>query len=173
MKWYYEKNEEQQGPFSLEEILPVITPVTLVWRESSLGDWVEAQKHPLLKTIFAEPNNIPEKIQESSVIENIKNHHTNDIHITLSFDGVWMILDATVKVYADDVLVGTGSLKNGFHIEFSVTKTQPIIIVKHAFRSEKIKINKLEIGKNYEIILGYDRYLKGNFNSSPVKIIKT
>lgn len=52
MKWYYEKNEEQQGPFSLEEILPVITPVTLVWRESSLGDWVEAPKTSFAKDYF-------------------------------------------------------------------------------------------------------------------------
>jgi hypothetical protein len=84
-----------------------------------------------------------------------------------------MILDATVKVFADDVLVGTGSLKNGFHIEFIVTKTQPIVVIKHVFRSQKIKITKLEFGSSYEIILGYDRYLKGNFNSTPARIIKT
>lgn len=52
MKWYYEKNDEPQGPFSLEDILPVITPDTLVWRENSLEDWIAASDHPNLATIF-------------------------------------------------------------------------------------------------------------------------
>jgi len=173
MKWYYEKNEEPQGPFFLEEILPVITHDTLVWRENSLEDWVIAQKHPLLKSIFTEPINKPKKIVENSSVENIKNPPTNNIQITLSFDGEWMILDANVKIFVDEVLVGTGSLKKGFKIELSVTKNQPVIVVKHAFRSQNIEINKLEFGRNYEIILGYDRYLKGNFNSTPARIIKT
>ncbi len=97
----------------------------------------------------------------------------NSIKITVSFDGAWMIFDATVKVFADDELMGTGSLKNGFHIEFSLSKTRPILTVKHAFRSQKIEIPELEIGKSYELILSYDRYLKGNFNGKPSRIIKS
>ena len=57
MNWYYEKNEEPQGPFYLEEILPVITPDTLVWRANSLEDWVSAKDHPLL-FVFFENNTI-------------------------------------------------------------------------------------------------------------------
>ena len=173
MKWYYEKNEEPQGPFFLEEILHDITHETLVWRENSLEDWVIAQKHPLLKSIFTEPIKTPKKIAENPTIENIKNPTANNIQITVSFDGEWMILDATVKVFVDEVLIGTGSLKKGFKIELSVTKNHPTIVVKHAFRSQNIKINKLEFGRHYQIILGYDRYLKGNFNSTPAKMIKT
>jgi hypothetical protein len=105
--------------------------------------------------------------------EKISDIDRASIKITLSFDGAWMIFDFTVKVFADGELVGSGSLKNGFHLEFNLLKTQPILIVKHAFRSQKIKIPKLEIGKNYELILSYDRYWKGNFNCTPSRIIKT
>ncbi len=105
--------------------------------------------------------------------ENFSSIDMNSINITLSFDGAWMFWDATVKVLVDDMLVGSGSLKNGFHIEFALSKTQPIIILKHAFSTQKINIPKLEFGKKYEFILSYDRYLKGDFNSTPSRIIET
>jgi hypothetical protein len=94
------------------------------------------------------------------------------IHITISFEGIWLIGDTKVKIFADDILVGTGSLKNGFHIEFTLSKTQPILLVKHGWRSKKIEIPKLELGSNYEIFISFDRWLKGNFNSKPSNIIK-
>ena len=54
MNWYYEKNEETLGPISLEELLPHINAETLVWREDSLEDWVEAKEHPDLVVFFKE-----------------------------------------------------------------------------------------------------------------------
>jgi len=99
--------------------------------------------------------------------------NSTSIAITVHFEGIWMIFDVNVKLYVDDTLIGKGSLKNGFNFEFNVSKSQPIIVIKHAFRSQKINIPKLEKGRKYEFILSYDRFLKGNFNGDPQKIIKT
>lgn len=104
--------------------------------------------------------------------QNAFNSKENIINITISFDGTWFLIDSKVKLFADDILVGSGSIINGFHIEFTVSKTYPIIKIKHSlFRSQILKIPKLELGGNYEIIISYDRWLKGNFNSKPVRII--
>jgi hypothetical protein len=94
------------------------------------------------------------------------------INITISFEGTWFIFDSKVEIIADDILVGSGSIKNGFQIEFTSPKAKPNLIVKHTFRTQKIEIPMLELGANYEIIISYDRHLKGNFNSKPKKIIK-
>lgn len=98
----------------------------------------------------------------------------NDLSIlvTISFEGAWVIFDYNVKVFVDDDLVGSGSFKNGFHIEFETSKERPIIVIKHAFRSQKIDIPKLLKGEKYEVTLGFDRLIKGNFNSSPKKFEK-
>jgi hypothetical protein len=101
-----------------------------------------------------------------------ENSDFTKIELTVNFEGVWIIFDVNVKLYADDKLVGTGSLKHGFSIEFNTPKAQPILVVKHMFRSQKIKIPNLEIGKKYELLLSYDRFLKGNFNNTPHKITK-
>jgi hypothetical protein len=95
-----------------------------------------------------------------------------NIFVTISFEGIWAILDANVKVFVDDDLVGSGSCKNGFHIDFTTPKEQPIIVLKHAFRSQKIDIPRLVKGEKYEVTVSYDRYIKGNFNSTPKKFEK-
>lgn len=102
------------------------------------------------------------------------NKFNNDLSIlvTISFEGIWMIIDANVKVFVDDDLVGSGSCKNGFHIEFETSKERPIILLKHAFRSQKIEIPRLIKGEKYEVTLSYDRWIQGNFNSSPKKFEK-
>ena len=98
------------------------------------------------------------------------------ISLTISFEGVWFLIDSNVKIFADDILVGSGSLKNGFHVEFTIDKTQPIVLLKimalnFPIRSKKIEIPKLEHGSNYEIIISYSR-LWGNFEKNPVNILK-
>ena len=56
MNWYYEKNEEPHGPISLEELLPLVSAETLVWKVDSLEDWVSAKEHPDLIPFYSEIN---------------------------------------------------------------------------------------------------------------------
>lgn len=99
------------------------------------------------------------------------------INLTVSFEGTtnqgnWFLFDQDVKILCDERIVGSGSLKNGFHVEFKVDKTQPILILKRfPFRSQTIEIPKLEYGSNYEIIVSFN-FLWGNFEKNPINIIK-
>jgi serine/threonine protein kinase len=93
-----------------------------------------------------------------------------NIQVSISFEGVFTLIDHKVNVYADDIKVGTGSLRNGFHLNFIVYRSQPILVVSILFKRKKIAIPKLEIGKKYEITIDFDRYIKGNFNSKPKEI---
>lgn len=98
------------------------------------------------------------------------------INVTISFEGVWLIFDSNVKIFADDILVGTGSLKNGFNINFYLEKQQPILLLKImlkdiVIRSQKIELQKFDFGASYEIKVNYSRTW-GNFSSKPLAIQK-
>ena len=98
------------------------------------------------------------------------------INVTISFEGVWLIIDSNVKIYADDILVGIGSLKNGFQINFTIEKPQPTILIKimlmeMVIRSQKIELPKFDFGASYEIKVRYSRTW-GNFSSKPLDIQK-
>lgn len=48
MKYYYLAGNQQQGPYSLEQIRTLVQPTTLVWREG-MATWAEAYTLPELQ----------------------------------------------------------------------------------------------------------------------------
>lgn len=185
MKWYYEKNEEPQGPFSLEEILPVIKPETLVWREDSLSDWVEAKNHPLLKPIFnlnvqnqtSSEKLAASKTEELKQIPKSKIITPFEINLVLKTD--WKTKGfgsrGVCYLYVESTFIQSISL-DGFDIKIKTEVEKPDIkIVDEAVGeraiSEKwedgwltefpndiittLNIPKLDCSKNYKIELEY------------------
>jgi hypothetical protein len=135
MKWYYEKNDEPQGPFSLEEILPVIIPETLVWRENSLEDWIEAKNHPLLGIIFTLTNVTSPQVQKkSTVIEEVETvvikKEVTPYEINLLLKSDWKSKGFGSKgvtyLYIDNVFLQTVAL-DGFDIIVNSKNVNPII----------------------------------------------
>jgi hypothetical protein len=100
------------------------------------------------------------------------------IFISFCFDGAWMLYDSTVEIYANDSVVGHGSLKNGFKIDFYISSNTPIIKVKSKIavfamlptksKYREICIPVLEFGKKYKVSLSFDRWFSGIFKGVPL-----
>jgi hypothetical protein len=100
------------------------------------------------------------------------------IFLSFCFDGAWMLYDSTVEIYANDSVVGHGSLKNGFKIDFYISSNTPIIKIKSRIavfamlptksKYREISIPVLEFGKKYNVSLSFDRWFSGTFKGVPV-----
>ena len=98
-----------------------------------------------------------------------------NIFLSICFDGAWIIIDSTVEVYVNNSVVGHGSLKDGFKIDFYISSNRPIIKLKIKnliSRTQEIMIPNLEFGKKYNVLLAYDRWLTGNFKKIPNSFIE-
>jgi hypothetical protein len=69
-EYYFAENDEQKGPFSLEELKKYkILKTTLVWKEG-LSDWVEAKKIKELEILFKSPPPLQKREKKQNFIEN-------------------------------------------------------------------------------------------------------
>jgi hypothetical protein len=136
MKWYYTNNDKAEGPFSLEEILPSIQPNTLVWREESLEEWIEASKHPLLQNIFnlskTNQNSMEEisagLIQAEASITESKTVTPYEINLVLNTN--WKTKGfgsrGTSYLYVDNNFIQKVS-HDGFNVKVKTEKENPLI----------------------------------------------
>ena len=112
---------------------------------------------------------------DTNVNENQHNKEEQSIFLSICFDGVWMLIDSTVEVYVNNSVVGHGSLKDGFKIDFYISSNRPIVRLKIKnliSRTQEIMIPNLEFGKKYNLSLAYDRWLTLNFKKIPISFIE-
>ena len=113
--------------------------------------------------------------------------------LTISFDGQWLLLDATTKLFINDVLHSTHSTKEGFKVTIPIASSK--VFVKTMISSSAATIYDLvglDESKNYHLKLTYSaawgRYsdkinlteeggspdeqvtVKSNSNKHPVKV---
>ncbi len=89
-------------------------------------------------------------------------------NINLIFKGVFMLMDAKIKIHVDNELIATESLKKGFNISIPVKKdTHTFKIIQSLLISTKTEftISELQEGDNCTVLLEYDR-TTGTFSNN-------
>jgi hypothetical protein len=92
----------------------------------------------------------------SSAIELKKSYgDSNNLHIT--WEGLWMLFDAKVRIYVDNEIQFEGSFKEGFNFSFPISKDALDIEVKlGSMKTTKFTVTELTPSKNYKINLKYN-----------------
>ena len=99
----------------------------------------------------------------STSIENESNVDSSG-ELTILWKGMWMIMDAKVKIFVDNEEMFTGSFKKGFVFVHSLIKTAYDFEIKLGnLKSTSFSLEELELNKSYEIVLEYDNNW-GKFN---------
>jgi serine/threonine protein kinase len=99
-----------------------------------------------------------------------KNEKTKEKVLKFFYGGQFFLVDVKIQIFADDILVGSGSAIKGFNFEIENKNEIPKIVLKIWFQKVTIKLPKLDSNKNYLIEISYDHFW-GTFNSKPKSII--
>ncbi|HRH43560.1 MAG TPA: hypothetical protein PKY82_18165 [Pyrinomonadaceae bacterium] len=74
---------------------------------------------------------------ESPKSETKKQEDLNSAQLKIAFSGVWMVADVEVKVFLDNQLLGTGSVKKGFDLSAETTIGNHFVELKMSNRNQK------------------------------------
>lgn len=203
MNFYYSKDGQSFGPLPLELLINIIDRDTLVWNEDgSMPDWRPAATVPdiaLLLSPSTLPNVMPpvpkitsepeeelsdemkdllemeemEEQEQRAATQSVAPIAEHGIPLNLIFKGAFVMGTFPINVFADDILVGKGTINKGFSIYFKVNNTNPTIKVG----TTTLDLPALGIDHAYEIYLEYGQTSGGFFEGeygilpTPIKII--
>ena len=102
--------------------------------------------------------------------QNIKEEQKKEIHqnkngvLTVSFGGQWSLFDAKTKLFINDELHSTHSIKNGFSVKIPIESDKMIIkVVLMSVKTTTYELEELDKSKDYSFGLIYDR-VWGNYS---------
>ena len=133
------REETKRCPYCGEEILAIAKKC------KHCGSWLEEV-----------PNNNPHPVSNRDVSSAAISSQQTIGHLRISWPGTWMIIDAKVKVFVNDVHIGNYSFKKGFHVSVPIESTNVKVRVIYSIRTLE-KDLFLELGKNYTLYLSYNR----------------
>lgn len=108
------------------------------------------------------------KSTTTSILSKDNDNKSSILHIV--WEGMWMLIDAKVKIYIDNEFKFEGSFKDGFDYPMLISKECYDIEIKlGSMKTTKFKVNELLSSKNYCINLQYNS-IWGKF-SKDIKII--
>ena len=82
--------------------------------------------------------------------------------LRVKWDGTWMLVDSTIKLYFFDQLIGSYSFKNGFKVDIPITGNEISLNIVFSIRNKSFR-SRITPGKDYLCILDYSRAW-GNFD---------
>lgn len=82
--------------------------------------------------------------------------------LRVKWDGTWMLVDSTIKLYFFDQLIGSYSFKNGFKVDIPITGNEISLNIVFSIRNKNFR-SQITPGKDYLCILDYSRAW-GNFD---------
>jgi hypothetical protein len=81
--------------------------------------------------------------------------HTGSL--TITFNGVWMLIDTTIKLFVNDKLHSTHSLKKGFSVILPIENSSIKITIENAGRGDVFTLTDLDINKSYSAEVTFSR----------------
>ncbi len=110
--------------------------------------------------------------ETSSKSVNISNQGYNEsTNLYITWQGMWMLIDAKVSIYIDSEFKFEGSFKEGFNFPISISKESFNVEIRlGSMKTTKFTIKELALSKNYNINLQYNSFW-GKF-SKDIKIIR-
>ena len=82
----------------------------------------------------------------------------------MSFGGQWSLFDAKTKLFINDELHSTHSIKNGFSVKIPIESDKMIIkVVLMSVKTTTYELEELDKSKDYSFGLIYDR-VWGNYS---------
>lgn len=90
----------------------------------------------------------------------INNHHAGRGSLTIKWQGLWMLIDAKVHIWANGDPVGVYSFKKGFKVSIPITSSKMLIGIKCNIRSYQPILN-VNPSEDYTLNVLYSRITGG------------
>ena len=117
----------------------------------------EKEYSEMKNEILSKSDNETKPLQNLNVEQKKESQQNKNGVLTVSFGGQWFLFDAKTKLFVNDELHSTHSIKNGFSVKIPIVSDKMVIkVVLMSIKTTIYELEELDKSKDYSFGLIYD-----------------